>query len=258
MDIYNQTDAISKTGLDKIDSSPLDYWWHFLRPDREPYVPDEKKIFDDALRCAVFTPNVFSTKYSKMPVFGRKTEQVKSEIASLNRVAASKNQILLPFDKFDLIKQMQAAVNKHEIAVALTGSGSIGMPNRFEEQNTGAIVKFLPHWIHSSGIIVNLMSTKDATPDAFSREAWNMRLDKKAALQIDGVGNGQGFVFINIEIAAPFKIGIHYLGERSMMLGRDTYIRNCETYVKCLESGQWPGLPKTITAAELPNWAFKS
>jgi len=257
-DLYTDTDAISKSGLDKIDSSPLDYWWHHLRPDREPYVPDEKKIFDDALRCAVLTPNIFASKYSKMPIFGRKTEQVKSEIAALNRAASSKNQILLPFEIFDLIKKMQEATLKHEVARTIFSSGLVGMPNRFEEQNTGAIVKFLPHWITSSGIVVNVMSTNNATEENFSKEAWNMRLDKKAALQMDGTDLGEGFVFVNIENKAPFKIGIRYLGERSIRLGRDTYIRNCETYVECLKSGIWPGLPKTVTASELPNWAFKN
>lgn len=255
---YHQIDAISKSGLDKIDSSPLDYWWHYLRPDREPYTPDDKQIFDDALRCAVLTPNVFTTKYSKMPVFGRKTEVVKSEILALERAAGSKGQILLSADKFKTIIEMQAAISNHEIAAAIFSSGAVGMPARFEEPNTGATVKYLPHWITASGIVVNLMSVKDATLDAFRKDAWNMRLDKKAALQMDAVDTGEGFVFVNIEEKAPYKIGIRYLGQKSITFGRDTYLRNCETYMRCLESGTWPGLPKTISAAELPNWAFKN
>lgn len=255
-DYYTDTSAISKSGLDKIDISPLDYWWKYLRPEREPYTPDKQTLFDDALRMAVFEPKLFAHKYVKLPNLNKSTTIGKSEFASLTAAAQANDQLLLPASDFDAIRGMQDAILKHPTAKILCTAGLIGTPVRFEEMNTGAPIKFRPHWIHSGGIVVHLMSTKDASFNNFQKEAGNFRHDKKAVIQMEGT-KLDGMAFINIEPEAPYKIGIRHMDERSLSFGRETVVRNCETYLECLASGKWPGFDERILPASLPEWIFK-
>jgi len=257
IDYYNDNAAISKSGLDKIDISPLDYWWKYLRPEREPYTPDKQTLFDNALRCAVFEPKKFASKYVKIPNLNKSTTIGKSEFASLTRAAEQNAQLLLTSSEYDSIIAMQAAILKHITARELCTNGRVGIPDRFEEKNTGAPIKFKPHFICSHGMVVNLTSTKDASLSNFQKEAGNFRHDKKAVIQMEGTGC-DGMAFISVEAEAPYKIGIRYLDDRSILLGRETVVRNCETYLNCLDSGLWPGFDTKIVPASLPTWYFKN
>lgn len=256
MEPYELSEAISKTGLDKIDSSPLDYWWHFRREDRDPYTPDKQTIFDNALRMAVFNPSGFYSKYVRTPAINKSTNIGKSEFSALQKTADFNGQILLTLTDFDNIVKMQDAIMKHPTAKLLCGAGQVGQAVRFHEGNTGAPVKFIPHWIHSGGIIVNLMSTKDASLHNFQKEAYNFRHDKKAVIQMEGL-QLDGMAFISIEPDPPFKIGLRFLDDRALNFGRETVVRNCATYLQCLESGIWKGFDEQIVRTSLPDWAFK-
>ena len=100
-----QVPAISKTGLDKIDVSPLDYWWHFLRPERPEWTPDKNTAFDIALRMAVFAPRDFAKKYVRAPEIKKTTNLGKSEWASILAAAERNGQLLLTPSEFDTIKR---------------------------------------------------------------------------------------------------------------------------------------------------------
>lgn len=256
LEIYhNYTDAISKSGLDKIDSSPLDYWWHYVRPERDPYTPDKDQLFNDAFRMAVFTPNLFHNKYVRLPELNRRTNIGKAEFESFQRQAQVNNHQMITASEYDTIIGMQQAVLSHPVAKLICSFGSIGMANRFVEKNTGANVKFLPHFVHNDGFVVHLISVKNASESVFLKEAQDMRYDKRAAIQMDGLGS-DGMVFIQVENKAPYKIGLFYLDDRSIALGRETYIRNCQTYVECLESGKWPGFPEKPQSVGFSEWFF--
>lgn len=256
---YTTDKAISKTGLDFIEKSPLDYWWRFLNPEREPHVKDKKTIFDEAFRCSVLTPVIFATLYARQPAINRTTTYGKAEYANFLELVDKHGHIPLSSVDYDTIISMRDATLNHPTAKILfdQDNGWPGEPLRFEEVNSGAIVKFCPHWIHKQKLIVNLMSTSDAGKENFAKEALNFKLHKRAALQMDGMPKS-GIVFVMVEKEAPFKLQVHALDDRSVDLGRATYVKNCLTYVECLKTGKWPGLPEKIQPASLPDWAFKN
>jgi len=252
---YTDNTAISKSGLDAIEVSPLDYWWKYVNPQREGYKEDKQTAFDKALRSAVFNPVEFANRYVRRPVVTSRTNVAKMEAAGLEKSANDRGQILISASDFDLIQEMKGALLNHKTIKLLIEGGEVGKDQRFTEDNSGAVVKFRPHYISKVGALLNLMSTEDASAANFSKEAWMFKHHKRAAIQMDGTG----FVmaFIGIEKKTPYKIGIHHMDARSLSLGRDTYISNCRTYMECLSSGKWPGLPETINPVCLPEYAFK-
>lgn len=255
--LHEAEHAISKTGLDYIEISPLDYWWRFLNPEREPFVKDKNTIFDEALRMAVTMPSEFAKIYVKQPSIKRTTNYGKAEFAALVANVEAAGQILLSATDYDSIISIRDAILNHATTKILFSDGAPGMPSRFEEPNSLVIVKFCPHWIHKEQLIVNLMTTKDASAANFAKEAANFKLHKRAALQMDGTGI-ENFVFVMVEKEAPYKIQVHALDERSVDFGRSTYLQNCATYAACLKDDKWPGLPEQIFPVSLPDWAFKN
>lgn len=247
--------SITKHGLDKIDISPLDYWFNYINPDRLPYVKSSQTLFDEAFRLSVFNFDKFKFSYVIMPEIDRRTNIGKSEYQSILETATKQQKLLLDASDYDTILKMRKAILNHSTASKLCIEDKLNAKFDFHEKNSNVVVKFKPHFVNPNGVIVNLTSTKDATLENFQKECWNFRHDKKAALYIDGTGI-ENMVFITVETSAPYKIGIRYLDERSVNLGRETYLKNCETYSECLKSGIWYGLDSRIVECSLPEWAF--
>lgn len=246
---------ISKTGLDYINISPKDYYHRFLRPDRELYLKTKDQIFDEALRCRIFTPDIFTKTYVKTPDFDLRKPFDKAEKKAMQAAADKSGQILLSASEYDKIQLMTNEIKKHTTASILTSLGTIGKPSVFEELNTGVEISYRPHWTYKNSIIY-LSSTDDATASGFSKQALDLKLHKRAAIQIDATGI-HSFIFIVIEKKSPFKIGVHTLDDRSVNLGRHEYIENCRVYSECLKDNNWPGLTEKIQPVSLPEWVFK-
>jgi len=257
--------SITKSGLDKIESSPLDYWWHYRNP-KAPGIDDKtaKKIaFDTALRCAILQPDKFNKTYVKMPSINTRTNIGKAELQSLSATVQHNEQLLISSSDFEAIMYMRESVLKNPACIQIFDSGSAENYKEFQEPSTGVEIKFKSHWQDEiNGIIVHLSSCTDASESTFSKDAFNFRNHKRVAIYLDGyseIGNQQeGFVFVNIENSAPYKVSILTLDDRSVEFGRETYIKNCETYAECLRTDKWPGLKPTVESVSLPEWAFKN
>lgn len=256
-DLYTAENVISKTGLDYIGISPLDYWWRYLNPEREPYVKSKDVIFDEALRMAIIDFPKFNMLYAKQPATDRRTSLGKMEYENFITSVEKNGYTPLTAVQHETIISMRETALNHPTAKIILSDGKPGEPLRFEEINTGAIIGFCPHWIHKGNMIVNISSTEDAGAQNFAKEAANFKLHKKAALQLDGSG-ASVFVFLMIEKTAPFKLQVHFLDDRSIDLGRAQYVKNAQVYMECLASGKWPGLPEKIASVGLPEWAFKN
>lgn len=247
--------TITKHGLDKIDSSPLDYWFHYINPDKPDYTPSEKTLFDNALRLSVFNFDKFKFLYMVVPKIDKRSAIGKSEFASLVSLSEKSGKILIEKQDYNKIILMREEILKHQTAKNLCLEDRQNVTSEYHEKQSGVVIKFKPHFVNPIGVIVNLSSSKDISLHNFQKECWDFRNDKKAAIQMDGSGI-DSMVFVTIEDEPPFKITVRYLDDRSVNLGRETYLRNCETYAECMESGIWIGPESKIVECSLPEWAF--
>lgn len=251
-----QKPAISKTGLDKIEVSPLDYWYSFVNPYANPYVPNSDTVFNEALRMAFFDPTEFSKKYVKMPLLNKRTAIGKSELANLSEITQQNNQILLSSSDYDLIAVLISELQKNKCLGILKQHGKIGEPTRFIDGDSGAVIKFRPHYMQEGIFVLDLATTDKSNQDSFIKEVNNFKLHKRAAIQLDGTGCSN-FIFIRVEKTEPYKIGIHTLEQRAIEYGRLKYKQNAKTYAECLASDNWKGLSETINEVSLPEWIYR-
>lgn len=260
--------TITKSGLDKIESSPLDFWFHYRNPERPDYEADEKTVFDDAFRCAVLRPEEFSRKYVNQPPINRTTNLGKAEYKALSESVEENNQILLSSsskypDKYNTICKMAAEVKKHPLCRLIFANGKAEEYIEFQEMVSRAIIKFKSHWIDcDNNLIVHLSSTLDASESQFAKDSVNFNNHKRAAIQLDGyasIGESKdSLIFINVERDAPYKISLLFLDERSINTGRSIYLENCQTFMNCVTSGKWPGFKEIAVPVSLPEWYIKN
>jgi len=110
--------------------------------------------------------------------------------------------------------------------------------------------------------MVDLKTTADlADADAFGRTVYKFSYHTQAAFYLDGLNAVQeadrGFCFIVVEKSPPYGVAVYELGEDSLAEGRLCYRRWLRTYVKCMNSGVWPGYQEGMGFVSIPSWGFK-
>jgi hypothetical protein len=62
---YAAIPALSNSGMHDLAISPLRFWFHHIRPDREPKEETREMRFGSALHCAVLEPACFEQRYCR-------------------------------------------------------------------------------------------------------------------------------------------------------------------------------------------------
>lgn len=250
---YHEQPAISKSGLDRINQSPAHYQSWLSEPRQET----PALIFGSAAHCQVLEPESFWDRYIESPDgIDRRTSAGKLAWAAFEKTAAGK--IPLKKDDVERLQKIATSINTHPSAAELLQDG-IAEASCFAEI-WGVDVKCRPDWLRDDGIVVDLKTTDDASPDAFSRSVAKYRYHVQAAFYSDILAiRGRpvsAFIFIAVEKTPPYAVSVFELDPSSLEAGRDAYQRNLDTYKRCVETGQWPAYSNAIETLSLPRWAF--
>jgi exodeoxyribonuclease VIII len=132
----------------------------------------------------------------------------------------------------------------------------------FDEPQTGAKCKIRPDWMSGTGFLTDIKTTEDASPHGFGRSAYNYRYHVQGGFYVDGWAYGtgempEGFAFIAVEKEPPYNVAVYYMTEDAFSLGRSSYLRNLETYMKCLQNNKWPGYSNLMEPLSIPAYALK-
>lgn len=251
---HARTDRLSKGMLDLIAKSPA-----HLRAslDGAPRKPTPATEFGTAVHAAVLEPDTLAVR----PKLDRRTKAGKTaakEFAATANDSTATGMLFVDEDTYSRAMAARDGVMRHPTARRLLDDG---IP---EQTALGEIygieVKCRPDWYRpSAGVIVDLKTTADASPDAFARSCANYRYHVQAAWYLDvceaaGI-EAHAFVFIAVESSPPYEAAVYVLDQADVEIGRRTYEHDLETYRRCLESGEWPGYSEHIEVLKLPAWA---
>lgn len=110
------------------------------------------------------------------------------------------------------------------------------------------------------GPIVDLKTTRDASPEGFGRQAWLYRYDAQAALYQDGLhavtGVRRPYVLIAVEEAPPHAVAVYRVPDAALAGGRDHYRQLLARVAECRARDVWPGYCESVRELELPRWAM--
>ena len=117
-----------------------------------------------------------------------------------------------------------------------------------------------PDAVTERGVIVDLKTTRDASPEEFARSIAQYRYHVQAAFYSDGYRAAfgeapRGFVFIAVETEAPYLVAVYVASEAMTQRGRIDYQADLDTFRWCRDHNDWPGYSGHPLTIDLPKWA---
>lgn len=114
----------------------------------------------------------------------------------------------------------------------------------------------------TTGIIWDLKTCSDASPEGFQRDAWKWGYHIQAAwyLSVSNViepGRYNSFRFIAVENKAPYAVAVYEASPAFLEAGADAVSRALTTFEECLQSKRWPGFSDEVKPLEPPAWILK-
>ena len=167
---------------------------------------------------------------------------------------------LVPVNRADLLEasRMAAAVRRHPLASAILSEGDPEVSMFWVDDTTGLTLRGRIDWLRDNAI-VDVKTTKDASPASFAKDAANYRYDMQADHYTEGVhaitGKRLPFLFVCVETTAPHLVAVYQLDDAAMERGARDNAEARRLYMECESSGEWPGYSPAIETLSLPRWA---
>jgi len=122
-------------------------------------------------------------------------------------------------------------------------------------------LKSRPDYVIPGDAVVDIKTTDDARPEAFSRAIHRFRYHVQAAFYIDACNAAKAkvfrFVFVVVERTPPFACAVYEITESAIDQGRREYLADLALYDKCARTRRWPAYPG-LRLISLPSWGFDS
>jgi exodeoxyribonuclease VIII len=175
---------------------------------------------------------------------------------------------VLEAEEWDQLMNMREAVMAHPAARKL-----VEAPGRAEhsvywiDKATGELCRCRPDKWLDNGVILDLKTTEDASPEGFAKSIANWAYDVQDPFYCDGIQAATGkapraFIFLAVEKGArvvegqPLGVAVYQLDEASRELGRAKYREDLMVYSQCKKNDVWPCYGDKIQSISVPQWQF--
>jgi exodeoxyribonuclease VIII len=250
---YHALPSVSKSGLDLIHKAPALYKYR-----REnPLTPTPAMRMGTLVHTAVLEPDTLRDRVMVAPKVDRRTTAGKAEWEAF--LVASEGKELVDADELDKLAAIRDAVWAHPSALKALRSVTDVESSIFWNKDS-VDCRCRPDAITSNKVIVDLKTTRDASPEGFAKSVAQYRYHVQAAYYSDGFREAfgeppKGFVFIAVETEPPFLVGVYVASDAMTIRGRADYEADLETYRRCVAADNWPGYADTPLTIDLPKWA---
>ena len=257
---YHRHWAVSKSGLDQIAKSPLHYWARFLDPDRVWTEATPAMRLGTALHTHVLELSKWDEQIAVAPGdINRRTKEGRAQWAAFE--AAAKRKTVITADDAAQVMAMGRTVLRHPAAAMLLGlPGKAETTHMWTDASTGLECKCRPDWLADDGsIVVDLKTTKDASPRGFKQSVANYRYHVQAAWYLHGLEQAIGkrpdqFIFICVESTAPYAVAVYAADAEMIERGHDQAMRDLAKLAVCKAADHWPSYSDQIEPIGLPGW----
>lgn len=255
---YHAAPGISKSGLDLIARCPSIYKHRVIDGNRPE--PTAAMLLGSAVHKAVLEPGSFSDEFVFAPEINRRTKAGKYEWAQFQ--ADNANKTVLPKGDYEKIMRMSDSVLSHPKASDIFSHGDPELSIFHNDRSTGELAKVRPDW-SVEDVVVDLKTTLDASPDAFSKACFNFRYHVQAAFYMDvfqaeTAREINNFIYVVVEKSEPYQVAVYVADQDMIELGRVSYRDDLDLYARCTGNNHWPGYADdVIQPIGLPGWAFR-
>jgi exodeoxyribonuclease VIII len=213
-----------------------------------------------AAHCAALEPDLFTVRYAVAPECDRRTKGGKATWAQF--LADHPGASIITASDAETVEGIRAAIEAHPVARHAVRGGQAELSGYFTDPETGVHCRIRPDYLRlADGIMVDLKTTLDASPRAFERSIQQYGYHLQAAMYSAGYQAITGeplrdFLFLSVEKAPPYAVGLYRLEDQALEVGRRQYRAALRRWAECLERDHWPGYSDRIESISLPAWAL--
>lgn len=257
---YHRHLAVSKSGLDQIAKSPLHYWARFLDPNRTWPEPTPAMRLGTAFHTHVLELDKWDQQIAVAPSdINRRTKEGREQWAAFESSAARKT--VISADDAETVMAMGRSVMRHPGAAMLLGlEGKAETTHMWTDATYDLQCKCRPDWLTDDGsIIVDLKTTRDASPRGFKRSIADYRYHVQAGWYMHGVEQATGkrpdqFIFICVESTAPYACAVYAADAEMIERGYEQAMKDLGKLAVCKAADSWPSYSDQIEQISLPSW----
>lgn len=257
--------SISRSGLWTIESkSPAHYWaGSYLNPDRIEDEETNALRIGAAVHALILEPDTWLAQHVVKPEgMSFATKDGKAWRAEQEDAGRT----ILSLAEWRMVRGVEDAVKAHPLARRAIAASASEVTLTMRDPETGVWLKArpdaLPHEPGRMPFSVQIKTTQDASPSAFSKSVWNYGYHLGAAIEIDmlshlGWHDAPGYLLIAVEKEPPFAVSLLRLSDEAIAWGRHQYRRALRRFADCLATGKWPAYAEDVTEIHLPEWAAR-
>lgn len=256
---YDRIDAVNWSTLKHIAKSPAHYRHALLTRHSSEGDTTARKL-GRVTHLAVLEPELFHSSVAVWTGGRRAGSEWKAFCEE------HEGQELLTQEEFDHCVALNQAVLANPIAASYLSGGqreaTLRWTHEIEELPgyPGALIECKARTDFIGRLaLVDLKSTRDASPDGFGREVWKYRYHTQAAIYSDGyfaaTGKRLPYVLIAAEKTAPLAVQVYVVPPAILERGRDEYRSLLERLAFCRRENRWPAYAEGELEVELPRWA---
>lgn len=235
-----------------LKAGPEVYYRAIVDPAAVVTPPTPAMLLGSLVHCAVLEPKELELRYQKCSP--RNTKAGKEEAIYI------KSKGLTPVNHSDwaLMESMVDSIRSHPKASEYFAD-SLGVAEQshwWDDPESGLCCKCRTDW-KVGNTIIDLKTTVagGATPKEFAKTVVNFDYHLQAAHYLRGT-DAERFVFLVVEKAWPFSVGLFELDQAAIDLGNERIDRGLKLIAECHMNNEWPGYADDINQITLPNWAF--
>ena len=202
--------------------------------------------------CAWLEPEVWFSNYVPAPECDRRTKAGKEAWAKFQD--ANKDKVVITQDQWDTANRLADILNETRAAELLEGRHE----QVLEWEEAGLPMKAMLD-IEGPRRVVDLKTCADASPEAFSRQSWNLGYHLQAAhyeraYEMKHFEHAE-FYFVCIETTPPHNVAIYRVSDDLLDRGREQRLALLDKLATAIETGDWPGYGTETKTLEAPRWA---
>jgi exodeoxyribonuclease VIII len=170
-------------------------------------------------------------------------------------------KILLTEGDYDLAAEIADATRTHAlVGNFLSNKGFTAEASFFaDDGETGVNIKCRPDgYIADSGLVFDIKTTRDASPDGFPKELRNYGYDLQAAFYLRTLREAgflaKKFIFVAVEKEPPYAVGLHVMTDRYLDHANERVTRTLEKINAAVTAGDYTTGWPMINDIDLPRW----
>ena len=184
------------------------------------------------------------------------------EIISVKEHEASELMAQSVMAKMDRIAKAHGGVNPFRLKGGVTEQSLF-----WTDADTGHRLRTRPDWMiyqkDGPSFIIDVKSTRDASPWGFDKSTETFRYDVSAAFYSDGFETVFGkapdaYLLVCVESESPHAVCVRFATPEILTRGREAYKADLRAIKDCERTNTFPDYPDDFIPMGLPKWAKES